>query len=155
IDADGRAVCPGFIDIHTHYDAQVLWDPTFSPSPLHGVTTVFSGNCGLSLAPLEPKDQEFMIRLLSRVEAIPLESLERGVQIRWRTFSEYLDFMERAPLAINVGFLAGHAPIRRAVMGEAASQVQATPDQLRRMQALLHEALGAGAIGFSGSASAT
>jgi N-acyl-D-aspartate/D-glutamate deacylase len=155
IDADGRVVCPGFIDIHTHYDAQLLWDPTLSPSPLHGVTTVFSGNCGLSLAPLEPKDQDFMLRLLSRVEAIPLESLERGVEVRWRSFAEYLDCMERAPLAINAGFLAGHAPIRRAVMGESASEKRATPDEVRRMQALLHEALAAGAAGFSGSASAT
>jgi N-acyl-D-aspartate/D-glutamate deacylase len=152
IDAFGRVVCPGFIDIHTHYDAQVLWDPTLSPSPLHGVTTVFAGNCGLSLAPLEPRDQDFMIRLLSRVEAIPLESLERGVQIRWRTFAGYLDCIERAPLAINAGFLAGHAPIRRAVMGEAASERQASQAEVERMQALLAEALRAGAIGFSGSA---
>jgi len=155
IDADGRVVCPGFIDIHTHYDAQMLWDPTLSPSPLHGVTTIFAGNCGLSLAPLESRDQDFMIRLLSRVEAIPLESLERGVRIQWRTFAEYLDFMQRAPLAINVGFLAGHAPIRRAVMGEAASETHASPAQVQKMQALLHDALAAGAMGFSGSASAT
>ena len=155
IDAEGRVVCPGFIDVHTHYDAQVLWDPTLSPSPLHGVTTVVSGNCGLSLAPIEPKIESFMIRMLSRVEAIPLESLEQGVKIEWRSFAEYLDFMEHSPLAINIGFLAGHSPIRRSVMGPAASERTASQAELQKMQALLHDALSAGAMGFSGSSSAT
>ena len=155
IDAEGRVVCPGFIDVHTHYDAQALWDPTLSPSPLHGVTTVVAGNCGLSLAPIEPKNESFMIRMLSRVEAIPLESLEQGVKIQWRSFSEYLDFMEHSPLAINVGFLAGHSAIRRSVMGEAASESEASEVELRAMQVLLNEAMSAGAMGFSGSTSAT
>lgn len=155
VDAEGRVVCPGFIDVHTHYDAQALWDPTLSPSPLHGVTTVVAGNCGLSLAPIEPKNESFMIRMLSRVEAIPLESLEQGVKIEWRSFAEYLDFMERSPLAINIGFLAGHSAIRRSVMGEAASESEASESELRAMQVLLHDALGVGALGFSGSTSAT
>ena len=155
IDAEGRVVCPGFIDVHTHYDAQALWDPTLSPSPLHGVTTVVAGNCGLSLAPIEPSNESFMIRMLSRVEAIPLESLEQGVKIAWQTFPEYLDFMQQSPAAINIGFMAGHSAIRRSVMGEAASERTASRDELQKMQTLLHEALGAGAMGFSGSTSAT
>jgi len=155
IDAEGRVVCPGFIDIHTHYDAQALWDPTLSPSPLHGVTTVFAGNCGLSLAPMEQTIESFMIRMLSRVEAIPLESLEQGVKIEWRSFAEYLDFMERSPLAINIGFSVGHSPIRRLVMGNAASERKASQAELQKMQALVHDALSAGAMGFSGSASGT
>ncbi|MGI9431134.1 MAG: N-acyl-D-amino-acid deacylase family protein [Myxococcota bacterium] len=148
-------MCPGFIDVHTHYDAQALWDPTLSPSALHGVTSVVAGNCGLSLAPIEPKDESFMIRMLSRVEAIPLESLEQGVKIEWRSYAEYLDFMARSPLAINIGFLAGHSAIRRSVMGTAASECEASHTQLREMQQLLHDALSAGALGFSGSTSAT
>src|SRR5579864_594913 len=104
IDAAGRVVCPGFVDVHTHYDAQLLWDPTVSPSPLHGVTSVVAGNCGISLAPVRPEDEDFLVRMLSRVEAIPLDSLEQGVSFRWRTFAEFLDVIEQSGAAVNVGF---------------------------------------------------
>ncbi|MHB1584617.1 MAG: N-acyl-D-amino-acid deacylase family protein [Acidimicrobiales bacterium] len=155
VEADGRVVCPGFVDVHTHYDAQVFWDPTLSPSPLHGVTTVIAGNCGLSLAPAAPEDVDFLVRMLSRVEAIPLESLEAGVPFTWRTFPELLDAIDRLALVPNIGVAAGHSAIRRAVMKERASSGVATPEELRAMVEVLGEALAAGAIGFSSSTSAT
>lgn len=155
LEADGRVVCPGFVDVHTHYDAQVFWDPTLSPSPLHGVTTVIAGNCGLSLAPVAPEDADFLVRMLSRVEAIPLESLEAGVPFTWRTFPELLDVVDRLALVPNIGLAAGHSAIRRAAMKERASVTVATQEEGRAMVRLLDEALGAGAIGFSSSTSAT
>ena len=155
VDAVGRVVCPGFVDVHTHYDAQLMWDPTASPSPLHGVTSVVAGNCGISLAPVRPEDEEFLVRMLSRVEAIPLDSLERGVTFRWRTFGEFLDVVERSGAAVNVGFLAGHSALRRSVMGAAASSAPASDAQLDAMRRSLDEALSAGALGFSSSTSTT
>lgn len=155
IDAGGRVVCPGFVDVHTHYDAQLFWDPTCSPSPLHGVTTVIAGNCGISLAPIAPDDEDFLARLLSRVEAIPLESLTQGLTFGWNTFPDFLDAVAGLDLAVNVGFLLGHSALRRYVMGEAASSDYASHDQLDRMRALLGEGLAAGALGFSSSKSAT
>jgi N-acyl-D-aspartate/D-glutamate deacylase len=147
-------VSPGFIDVHTHYDAQVLWDPSASPSPLHGVTTVIAGNCGISLAPTG-EDPSFLTGLLSRVEAIPPESLERGVDIRWRTFEGYLSAVERQPLTINIGFLAGHSAIRRAVMGRAGSERAGVQREIERMCQQLADALSAGAMGFSSATAAT
>jgi N-acyl-D-aspartate/D-glutamate deacylase len=155
VDADGRVVCPGFVDVHTHYDAQLMWDPTASPSPLHGVTSVVAGNCGISLAPVRREDEEFLVRMLSRVEAIPLDSLERGVTFRWRTFAEFLDVVERSGAAVNVGFLAGHSALRRSVMGADASCAPASEAQLAAMRQSLDEALAAGALGFSSSTSTT
>ena len=155
IDAGGRIVSPGFVDVHTHYDAQLFWDPTCSPSPLHGVTTVIAGNCGITLAPVARDDEDFMTLLLARVEAIPLESLTQGLTFGWSTFSEFLDVVDRSALAINVGFLVGHSALRRFVMGEAASDATATDDQIARMEALLGEAIAAGALGFSSSKSRT
>ena len=155
VDAVGRVVCPGFVDVHTHYDAQLMWDPTASPSPLHGVTSVVAGNCGISLAPVRPEDEEFLVRMLSRVEAIPLDSLERGVTFRWRTFAEFLDVVERSGAAVNVGFLAGHSALRRSVMGADASCAPASEGQLAAMRQSLDEALAAGALGFSSSTSTT
>jgi N-acyl-D-aspartate/D-glutamate deacylase len=155
IDATGCVVAPGFVDLHTHYDAQLFWDPHLTPSPLHGVTTVIGGNCGLTLAPVSPDDQDFLTRLLARVESIPVEALQAGVEFRWRTYAEFLDVVEDLPHAINVGFMVGHSAIRRAVMGAAASTDEADDDQLDAMRALLSEAIAAGGLGFSTSNVAT
>jgi len=149
IDADGLTVIPGFIDLHAHYDAQVFWDQALSPSPLHGVTTVVAGNCGLTLAPVQPGDEDFLTRLLARVEAIPVEALTAGVTFAWRTFPEFLDIVESLPLGLNIGFMVGHSAIRRAVMGADASAREATPEELDAMRALLSEAIAAGGLGFS------
>jgi N-acyl-D-aspartate/D-glutamate deacylase len=149
IDGDGLVVAPGFVDLHSHYDAQLFWDPTLSPSPLHGVTTAVSGNCGLTLAPAAPGDREFLTRLLARVEAIPVEALLAGVTYQWESFAELLDVVEAKPLALNIGFMVGHSAIRRAVMGPAASTEKASPDQIAAMRALLGGALAAGGFGFS------
>ena len=150
-DADGLVVGPGFVDIHTHYDAQVFWDGALTPSPFHGVTTVLAGNCGLTLAPIADEHQDFLVRLLARVEQIPVASLAAGVDICWRTFAEFLDAVEVQSPAINVGFMTGHSAIRRVVMGEAASSDAATPAQRDAMAALLRDALAAGSFGFSSS----
>jgi N-acyl-D-aspartate/D-glutamate deacylase len=155
IDADGLVVSPGFIDVHTHYDAQVLWDPFLSPSPLHGVTTVVGGNCGISLAPVDDSTVDFLIGLLSRVEAIPLVALEAGLDVTWRSFAEYLDTVERAAPAVNIGFLAGHSALRRSVMGPAASERAATETEVASMRAGLADAIAAGAMGFSSATAAT
>src|SRR5262245_33417866 len=141
IDADGLAVVPGFIDLHAHYDAQVFWDQALSPSPLHGVTTVVAGNCGLTLAPVERGDEDFLTRLLARVEAIPVEALEAGVEFRWHSFSEFLDAVEALSLGPNIGFMVGHSALRRAVMGGDASSTEATEAQLKAMQVLLSDAI--------------
>ncbi len=149
IDADGLTLVPGFVDLHAHYDAQVFWDQALSPSPLHGVTTVVGGNCGLTLAPVEPGDEDFLTRLLARVEAIPVEALTAGVTFRWNTFPEFLDVVESLSLGPNIGFMVGHSAIRRAVMGAAASSDAASDEQLGRMRELLSEAIAAGGLGFS------
>ncbi|MBW2696694.1 MAG: amidohydrolase family protein, partial [Deltaproteobacteria bacterium] len=103
IDARDRIVCPGFVDVHTHYDAQVFWDPTLSPSSFHGVTSVMAGNCGFSIAPLVPEAGDYLMRMLARVEGMPLESLQAGVPLSWRSFAEYLGALE-GKLAVNAGF---------------------------------------------------
>jgi N-acyl-D-aspartate/D-glutamate deacylase len=154
IDAGGRIVAPGFVDIHTHYDAQVLWDPATTPSPLHGVTTVVGGNCGFTIAPVEPSETEYLTRMLARVEGMPLESLIAGVPFDWRTFGEYLDRIDDT-LAVNAGFLVGHSAIRRVVMGDSAIGNAASDDQLDSMRQLLAESLVAGGLGFSSSQART
>jgi len=150
IDAEGRVVAPGFVDIHTHYDAQVFWDTTLSPSPLHGVTTVIGGNCGFTIAPLSGEHGEYLMRMLARVEGMPLSSLESGVPWDWSSFGEYLDRID-GTLMPNAGFLVGHCPIRRLIMGERSVGHPATPDELEAMCALLAESLRAGGLGFSSS----
>jgi len=151
IDADGLIVAPGVIDIHTHYDAQLCWDAYATPSSLHGITTVVSGNCGFTLAPAEPEDHEFLVRMLWRVEGMPLDTLVAGVSWDWRTFGEYLDRME-GRLGINAGFLVGHSAIRRRVMGDDQER-HSTPQELTAMLRLLHDSLEAGGLGFSTSMS--
>jgi N-acyl-D-aspartate/D-glutamate deacylase len=150
IDAEGKVVAPGFVDIHTHYDAQVFWDTTLSPSPLHGVTTVIGGNCGFTIAPLRPADGDYLMRMLARVEGMPLAALAEGVPWDWRSFGEYLDRID-GTLAPNAGFLVGHSTIRRVAMGDRATKGEATADDLDTMRALLDASLASGALGFSSS----
>jgi N-acyl-D-aspartate/D-glutamate deacylase len=154
IDAGGRIVSPGFVDVHTHLDVQGFWDPTLSPSPLHGVTTVLGGNCGFTVAPLADGAAEYLMRMLARVEGMPLESLEQGVPWDWTSTAEYLDRLD-GTLALNAGFMVGHSALRRVVMGDAATERAATPDELERMVALLRAGLAAGGIGFSSTWSTT
>jgi N-acyl-D-aspartate/D-glutamate deacylase len=156
IDATGRVVTPGFIDVHTHLDAQAFWDTTLSPSPLHGVTTVIGGNCGFSISPLgtDPADGAYLMTMLSRVEGMPLAALQQGVPWNWNTTGEYLDQLEHT-LSINAGFKVGHSALRRVVMGPDATKRFATDEELAQMVTLLRDGLEAGAIGFSSSWSTT
>ena len=151
IDAGGKVVAPGFVDVHTHYDAQVLWDPYLSPSSLHGVTTVIGGNCGFSIAPLSDHDDGYMLRMLAEVEAIPAEALLEGAGWDWRSFGDYLDAVEAARPALNFGVMAGHSALRRAVLGARHTEPDPGPSAISAMRALLRDALSAGALGFSSS----
>jgi N-acyl-D-aspartate/D-glutamate deacylase len=154
IDASGRIVAPGFVDIHTHYDAQVFWDRSVSPSSFHGVTTIVGGNCGFSIAPLSPEAGDYLMRMLARVEGMPLESLQQGVPWSWRSFAEYLGLLD-GKLAINAGFLVGHSALRRVVMGERAVGQHATAEELEQLVALLRRSLADGGLGFSSSRAIT
>jgi N-acyl-D-aspartate/D-glutamate deacylase len=139
------------VDIHTHYDAQVFWDPTLSPSPLHGVTTAIGGNCGFTIAPISDEHADYLVRMLALVEGMPLESLRQGVPWgMWRTFGDWLTKLE-GNLTINAGFLAGHSTIRRLAMGEDAHDPNPTEAQIQAMETHLRESLRAGALGFSTS----
>src|SRR5262249_9058235 len=155
IDADGLIVAPGFIDGHTHMDAQVAWDRIGSCSCWHGVTTVIMGNCGFALAPCEPAEREWFARCLTAVEDIPTEAMMAGIDWTWETFPEYLATVERLPKAINYGAYLGHSALRMYVMGKRALHAKATEDDLVRMSAAVQEALRAGALGFSSSRSPT
>ncbi len=150
IDATDRIVAPGVVDLHTHYDAQLNWDPYATNSAWNGVTTVMIGMCGFGFAPYRPEDRERAMLLMSRVEAIPLASMQQGMRWDWVSFGEYLTSLERAGLGINVGSLIPHSPLRTWVMGlEAAKERTATPDELARMTDLLRVGMRAGGFGFS------
>jgi N-acyl-D-aspartate/D-glutamate deacylase len=152
LDAEGLALMPGIVDVHTHYDAQVTWDPTLSPSVSLGVTTAVMGNCGFGIAPCPAPLRETMVRNLSVVEGMDLEALLKGTRWEFETFAQYLDALERAHPYANVAVLAQHSTIRTVVMGEGASTRKApTAEELARMRALVREALDAGAAGFASS----
>jgi N-acyl-D-aspartate/D-glutamate deacylase len=154
IDATGKVVSPGFIDVHTHYDAQAFWDPTLSPSCFHGVTTAIGGFCGFSIAPLTPDAATYLAPMLARVEGMPLDTLVAALDWDWRSFGDFLDKIEKR-IGINVGFFAGHSAIRRVVMGERAVGEKCTPQELEKMKALLDASLTEGALGFSTTVAAS
>ncbi len=155
IDADGLIVAPGFIDGHTHMDAQVAWDRIGSCSCWHGVTTVIMGNCGFALAPCKAEEREWFARCLTAVEDIPTEAMLAGIDWTWETFPEYLATVDRLPKAINYGAYIGHSALRMYVMGKRALSEKATEDDLARMAAAVKEAIRSGAMGFSSSRATT
>ena len=154
VDAHGAWVTPGFVDIHTHYDGQATWDPTFTPSIHHGVTTVVMGNCGVGFAPLAPGPREAaaarLIALMEGVEDIPGVALAEGVRFGWDSFPQYIQALERLPHSLDFAVQVPHDPVRMAVMGERAlAHEVATAEDVQAMRAIVREALQAGAIGFS------
>jgi N-acyl-D-amino-acid deacylase len=156
LDAGGQVVSPGFIDIHTHYDAQVFWDPNLTPSSFHGVTTVIAGNCGFSIAPIRPDGVALLARTLQHVEDMSFDTLSVGVPWdEFETFPQYLDAVARRGPALNYGCYVGHTAVRLYVMGEEAYERPATEEEIGRMQAVVAEAMAGGAAGFASSASPT
>ena len=149
IDAADCVVAPGFIDPHTHYDAQICWDGAVTPSPWHGVTSVVMGNCGVGIAPCRRAEREVAMRDLVNVEAIPFDVLNQGITWEWETFPEFMDAAQRRRPAVNLGFLAPLTPFRHYVMGEASMERAASPDETQRISSLLSQAMDAGAFGFS------
>jgi len=157
LEADGHVVAPGFVDIHTHYDAQVFWDRMLSISPWHGVTSVVVGNCGFGIAPTRKAHRDLILRTLENVEGMSLAALQAGIGEDWgfETFPEFLDRIESRGIAVNLGALVGHTPVRLYVMGEEATEREATPDELRAMRELVAGSLRAGAVGFATSRAPT
>jgi N-acyl-D-aspartate/D-glutamate deacylase len=153
LDAAGRIVTPGFVDIHTHLDAQLAWDPIASSSCWHGVTSVVIGNCGVTFAPVKRGDHAWLAEMMESVEDIPARSILDGLPWDWESYGEFLGWLGRTPKGVNVGGLVGHSAIRYYAMGERSLEREATPsaDELARITALLDEALAAGALGFSSS----
>jgi N-acyl-D-aspartate/D-glutamate deacylase len=151
IDAKGQVVAPGFIDAHTHYDAQLIWDPIVDPATAHGITTVLIGNCGFTLAPVRPKDRDYLLGVFSTTEEVPKDVLVNSAPISWESFPEYLSSIEKGKLGVNVLTQVGHTAIRRYVMGEAAGEREATKDEVAAMVHLAEEAMDAGAAGVSSS----
>jgi N-acyl-D-aspartate/D-glutamate deacylase len=151
LDADGLVVAPGWVDIHTHYDGQVTWDPELTPSSWHGVTTVVMGNCGVGFAPVRPGGEGFLIELMEGVEDIPGSALHEGIAWDWESFPEYLDALDKTPRAIDVAAQVPHAALRAYVMGERAHDQDATPEDIDAMSRLAEEGLRAGACGVSTS----
>lgn len=155
IDGAGLALAPGFIDVHTHYDCQLFWDPQATPSPWHGVTTVVMGNCGFTIAPCREADRDTLMRLLLYVEGMPLETLRAGIAWAWEDFPDYLGTLERRGVGPNVVAFVGHSALRYRVMGRAAVERAATAEECATMARLVREAMAAGAIGWSTSLSPT
>lgn len=149
LDAGGAVLAPGIVDVHTHYDAQITWDPAASPSPSLGVTTVVIGNCGFTIAPAPPNVRELIVRNLAVVEGMSLKALELGIDWSFESIPEYLTMLRRKGFVPNLAALVGHSTIRTAVMGAAASERAATADEIAQMRALLREGLAAGAVGFA------
>jgi len=153
LDADGLALMPGIIDNHTHYDAQITWDPGVSPSPALGVTTAVIGNCGFTIAPCRPGDRERVMRNLTQVEGMSLDALRAGIRWDFETVPQYFDMLERRGMALNVAGFVGHSALRSYVMGEAATERAASDEEIARMRAIVLEGMRAGAVGFSTSTS--
>ena len=152
IDAEGKLVTPGFVDIHTHLDAQIWWDPAVSSSCWHGVTSVVMGNCGVTFAPCRPEDRDYLAHLMESVEDIPAASISEGMPWRWETYGEYLKALDGAPKGVNVGGMVGHCAVRYWAMGaESLENEPASAEQIARMRAIVAEAIGGGALGFSTS----
>ena len=151
IDAEGLALAPGFIDPHTHYDAQVAWDPLLTCSPWHGVTTVVMGNCGVGVAPVKPESRDILLYDLVNIEDLSFDVMKAGIDWQWESFGEYLDAIDQGDLGINIAGLVAFTPLRHYVMGEAAFERQATPEEIETMHRLMKEAMEQGAFGFSTS----
>lgn len=154
IDAEGLALAPGIIDTHTHYDAQITWDPGLRPSPAHGVTTVVIGNCGFTIAPCKPADRERTMRNLTHVEGMSLDVLRRGIRWEFESFPQYLELLARIGSVPNVAAFVGHSSLRTFVMGEDAVKRAARPEEIAAMRALASEAMASGAVGFATSTAA-
>jgi N-acyl-D-aspartate/D-glutamate deacylase len=152
IDAAGKLVTPGFVDIHTHLDAQIWWDPAVSSSCWHGVTSVVMGNCGVTFAPCRPQDRDYLAHLMESVEDIPAASITEGMPWKWETYGEYLKALDTAPKGVNVGGMVGHCAVRYWAMGEESLENKpASPEAIGKMRAIVAEAVAGGALGFSTS----